>query len=54
MASNAAQITKFVKNLEKSFDSLVEENGRNFSGGQKTKNRAARAPLQKSRYSHIR
>ena len=42
-AANAAQITKFVKNLEKSFDSFVEENGRNFSVGQKQRIGVARA-----------
>ena len=42
-ASDAAQITNFVKNLDKSFDSLVEENGRNFSVGQKQRIGVARA-----------
>ena len=42
-AANAAQITKFVKNLENNFDSFVEENGRNFSVGQKQRIGVARA-----------
>ena len=42
-ASDAAQITNFVENLDKSFDSLVEENGRNFSVGQKQRIGVARA-----------
>ncbi|MAG39058.1 hypothetical protein CMO90_03125 [Candidatus Woesearchaeota archaeon] len=42
-ASSAAQIIKFVKDLDKGFDSLVEENGRNFSVGQKQRIGVARA-----------
>ena len=41
--SKAAQILKFVDNLEKGFDTIVEENGRNFSVGQKQRIGVARA-----------
>lgn len=42
-ASKAVQILKFIDNLEEGFDTIVEENGRNFSVGQKQRIGVARA-----------